>query len=207
MKNSNILLFFTFKRFCATIGSTFKGDLFMYVAYETQCGNCMYFDYQGDNTKGYCSYYREYYYPGEECSHQEKRRDSEESSNCYITTIVCDLLGFDDKCDVLETLRGFRNKMQQDPKYKKILFEYDTVGPEIAKNLFEDKEYDLAEGMYSTYILSTVALIREQKYDEAVKKYSTMTKALKEYYGIKAETVVPANYDQKNGGHGKVLTI
>ena len=179
----------------------------MYVAYETQCGNCVYFDYQGDNSKGYCSYYRSYYYPGEECSHQEKRRRSEESANCYITTIVCELVGFSDNCKILETLRQFRSKMQQDPKYREILFEYDTVGPQIAKNLIENKEFDLANGLLDSYIFPTVYLIREGKEEEAVKKYVTMTKALEDYYGIKVDANVPENYDYKNGGHGKVLSI
>ena len=179
----------------------------MYVEYETQCGNCKWFDYQGDNSKGYCNYYREYYYPGEECSHQEKRRDSEESSNCYITTIVCNLVGFSDECKILKELRAFRNKMQQDPKYREILFEYDSVGPKIAKNLVKYKEFDLANGMLDAYIFPTIELLREGKEEEAVKKYVTMTRALEDYYGIKPEEIVPENYDQKNGGHGKVLTI
>ena len=37
------------------------------MAYETQCGGCIDYDFQGDNYKGYCSYYRSYYYPGDSC--------------------------------------------------------------------------------------------------------------------------------------------
>ena len=32
----------------------------MYDAYEEKCGNCVNYDYQGDNEKGYCSYYGTY---------------------------------------------------------------------------------------------------------------------------------------------------
>lgn len=179
----------------------------MYVAYENQCGNCKYYDYQGDNTKGYCSYYREYYYPGEECSHQDPRQKSYSSGPCYITTIVCTLLGQKDDCEILRTLRKLREQMQQNPECRNLLYEYDTVGPQIAKCLEEDKDYELANGMLDCYMIPTVYLTREGKYEEAIKKYATMTRALENYYGIKFDEKVPENYDQKNGGHGYVKTI
>ena len=40
------------------------------------CRNCDYYDYQGDNEKGYCSCYRSYYYPEEgliQCKKANKR--------------------------------------------------------------------------------------------------------------------------------------
>ena len=33
--------------------------------YQYQCGGCVYYDFQGDYKKGYCSWYRSYYYPGD----------------------------------------------------------------------------------------------------------------------------------------------
>ena len=178
----------------------------MYVAYEEQCGNCVNYDYQGDNEKGYCSYYMTYYYPGETCMHQEPRQKSSDSG-CFITTIVCDLLGYKDDCDVLNTLRSFRdNVMQKNSEYKKMLFEYDFVGPEIAKNLkeeFEESEdKELVNAMYNFYILPTVELLKEDKQSEAVDKYVKMTNALRDYYGIKSVGEVPCCYDYTNGGHG-----
>ncbi len=35
--------------------------------------------------------------------------DQRPSTGCYITTAVCHILGYEDDCTVLETLRGFRD--------------------------------------------------------------------------------------------------
>ena len=197
------------------------------MVYEDRCGSCYwlrsmssdsYLYNQSCSDRGHCIERGICPYPDETTCSDYKNRETYSNSNysassqntssgCYITTIVCELVGFSDNCKILETLRAFRNKMQQDPKYREILFEYDTVGPQIAKNLKENKEFDLANGMLDAYIFPTVYLLREGKEEEAVKKYVTMTKALEDYYGIRPEEFAPMNYDQKNGGHGKVLTI
>ena len=179
----------------------------MDVEYETKCGNCNEHEETENDWQIYCKRYKQYFNKDESCSYQQRINRSEESSNCYITTIVCNLVGFSDDCKILKELRAFRNKMQQDPKYREILFEYDSIGPKIAENLMKYKEFDLANGMLDAYIFPTVSSLREGKEEEAVKKYLTMTRALEDYYGIKPEEIVPTNYDQKNGGHGKVLTI
>lgn len=184
----------------------------MYVAYEEQCGNCCEYDFQGDNYKGYCSYYREYYYPGESCSHQSPRRSSSESSGCYITTIVCNILKYSDNCCTLNILRSFRNNvMQKDEKYKSMLFEYDTVGPKIAESLYSDYQKDnddeLALSLYNNYIVPTAGLVVKKDYEQAVLKYQEMTRLLEEHYKIFANDVVPKNYDYTTGGHGYVKKI
>ena len=114
------------------------------MAYEGKCGSCANFEeakgnqlYDTGNScyvKGFCTWYRSYYYPDDSCVSHYKSRPS--SSNCYITTLVCNRLGKEDNCEELETLRKFRNDvLQEDEKYASILFEYDTVGPQIAKEL------------------------------------------------------------------------
>jgi hypothetical protein len=176
------------------------------MAYETQCGGCIEYDYQGDNVKGYCSYYKCYYYPGDGCSHQRPR---ESSSSCYITTIICDVLGFSDDAGILNTLRGFRdNVMQKDSKYFKTLLEYDVVGPVIAKFIKEEYNNTHDDEMwiqfYNFYLSPTANLIKEEKYDEAVLRYKEMVESLKDYYGIEKEVNIIEDYDMSKGGHGKV---
>jgi len=178
------------------------------MAYETQCGGCTYYDFQGDNYKGYCSWYRCYYYPGDSCSHQNPR---EQSSGCYITTIICDKLGFSDDCGVLNSLRGFRdNIMQQNCKYCKILFEYDVIGPKIAGMIKEDKNSDqeLWISFYNFYLSQTANFILNQQYDDAVSRYTEMVNSLKEYYGISENIVeIAKSYDMSQGGHGKLKLL
>ena len=179
----------------------------MYVENEDRCANCTEHEDTNNSWKIYCKVYKQYFDKTETCQYQQRIKRSEDSENCYITTIVCGLLGFDDKCNILETLREFRKIMQHNPQYKGILFEYDTLGPKIAAYINDDKDYELANGMLNFYILPIVGLIRNEEYDVAVKKYITMTKSLENYYGINEDTIIPDNYDQKNGGHGKVLII
>ena len=195
------------------------------MAYENRCGSCYWLrDMRSDSRlydtgcyeRGHCIELKTCPYPDETtCSNYKDREtysnynypaSKQTSTGCFITTIVCSLMEEKDKCSILETLRDFRkNVMQKDSKYKELLFEYDTVGPQIAKNLEDDQEYELANGILNFYIIPAVYLIREKKYEEAVKKYTTMTKALEDYYGISVDTKVPENYDYKNGGHGKML--
>ena len=61
--------------------------------YENQCGGCVYYDYQGDNSKGYCSWYRTYYYPGETCSHQKPREKSNNHEAGRIILLEYDVVG------------------------------------------------------------------------------------------------------------------
>ena len=160
--------------------------------------------------KGYCSWYQAYYYPGDKCSHQ-KPNGSSSSSFCYITTIICDKLGFDDDCVVLNTLRDFRNNtLQKNCKYFPILFEYDVIGPKIAEMIKNDTATDqeLWVQIYNFYLSATANFHREGKTDDAVKRYQEMVVALKEYYGIKEQiTEIAKGYDASQGGHGIVKLL
>lgn len=180
--------------------------------YEGQCGSCnnfveekgsgLYDQRNSSNTKGWCTSYRASYYPTESsCSRYSRRKDLS-SSNCYITTMVCSILGYSDQCDVLNTLRGFRHDvLQKDEKYAGILYEYDVVGPEIAKHL-KQEEISFVDKIYCTFLLPIVSFIREKKTEEAISKYVQMTESLKECYGIEFQEDVPATYDYQHGGHG-----
>ena len=181
--------------------------------YENKCGSCYWLrDMNDDNTmfcgtsdeKGHCIYLKNCYYPDDNiCSYYKNKNSYVPGGGCYITTIVCDMLGFDDKCNILETLRKFRkNVMQTSSENKEILYEYDTVGPKISKSIKEDNDLELVNGILDFYILPTVNLIKKHNYKEAVLRYKNMTSSLENYYGIEYNGEVPTNYDYKNGGHG-----
>lgn len=183
------------------------------MAYEGHCGTCVNFEEtngqpydkrNADYIKGYCIWYRSCYYPTDSCSsHYEARKTS--STDCYITTIVCNRLGYDDTCDSLEVLRNFRNEvLQKDEKYKEILYEYDTVGPEIASNLVGEN-LSIIQKIYQSFICPIVSFIKENQYETAIQKYIQMTQNLQNYYACSSSKKVPNEYDYQNGGHGKVL--
>lgn len=176
------------------------------MAYETQCGGCIDYDYQGDNVKGYCSWYKCYYYPGDTCDHQRPR---ESSNSCYITTMICNVLGYEDDCSTLNTLRDFRDHfLQKDSKYSELLMEYDSIGPTIAyciqKEYQETKEKKMWIQFYNFYLSPTANLIREKNYEEAISRYKEMVHSLREYYGLTDLKEKIPNYDISQGGHGKL---
>lgn len=177
--------------------------------YEGKCGNCKEYEFKSKYEKGYCDWYRTYYHADDTCSHQ---KDNEKSSGgCYITTIICQKLGLEDDCSVLNSLRNLRdNVMQKNEKYFGLLYEYDTVGPKIAHIISEDKETDqeLWVSFYNFYLSNTAKLMNENKPEEAINKYQEMVASLKEYYGINESIKeIPNEYDAKQGGHGKIKTL
>jgi len=183
--------------------------------YPNHCGSCEYLKDMKDptdteyfcgtaNEKGHCVILQACFYPDDYvCSAYKVRGET----GGYITTIVCNILGFSDDCGILNTLRDFRdNVMQKDIAYKEMLYEYDTIGPKIAANLkkdFKDSEdNDLVHELYNFYIQPTARLVEDKKYEEAVERYKEMTNALKDYYHIEEDLNIEDNYDYENGGHG-----
>ena len=185
------------------------------MAYEGRCGTCGNFeDNKGekydknnpDYVKGYCNWYGCYYYPDDSCEDHYRKRESSSDGGCYITTMICNKMGLQDDCDALNTLRGFRdNVLQKNQKYKELLFEYDVVGPKISECLQEEKK-PFVEEIYHSFIMPIVTMIKNGQNEEAVQKYVTMTKSLKDYYAIDSEVNVPVHYDYTVGGHGYLKT-
>lgn len=194
-----------------------------YNDYKDECGSCenlyecdKYYNIIGpyninDTDKGYCPTLKAFYYPDSSaCSYYSKRKTS--SGGCFITTVVCKILGYDDNCFALESLRGLRdNFMQPNEEYKKDLFEYDTIGPQIANILgndfIETKDQTVARELYLKYILPASIEASQDKPNNAITIYKKMTNMLKETYNIKTKEELLQEYDQSKGGHGdfKVL--
>lgn len=195
-----------------------------------KCGYCTHLNpdscYADYNKKYWCSEKGEYIYAdSEECwlyckaysrsdsvaeALIQASRESQSSSGCYLTTITCALLGMPDNNIYLKTLREFRdNVMQKDPKYFKLLAQYDIVGPVIARRLAEDPARgQIAKNLLELGIKTTVLQIKENKYDEAVQTYSTMTELLIDGCRIKREAIsseVINSMDIAKSGHGKVM--
>ena len=84
--------------------------------------------------------------------------------------------------------------------------EYDIVGPQIAKCIHDDymetKNNEIANRIYDFFVLPTYYLIKSNKKEEAINKYSNIIKILMEHYGIERVTEVPEDYDYTKGGHG-----
>ena len=130
------------------------------------------------------------------------------SSGCYLTTVMCNILGYADDNYYLQTLRTFRDTvLKQDVKYYPLLVTYDVIGPTIALHLSQDENrVQIAKTMLNNYISKAVTAIEENKVNEATNIYVAMTNVLAEKYNINTQiiTINPENIDINTLGHGRV---
>ena len=168
------------------------------MSYDDCCAVCTYLSEKGDyRRKHYCRQKNEDHYPTDpkcnsfcraysrsrstiENMYEDARRYNSNTSGCYLTTIMCKLLGQPDDNYHLNKLREFRdNVMQKEVKYFPLLMMYDQVGPAISHSLAEDPEGKaLAEAYFNKYIPQAVKLIEEGKNKEAIIIYKAMTQVL-----------------------------
>lgn len=112
--------------------------------------------------------------------------DRRPNTGCYITTAVCHILGYEDDCPVLETLRSFRDNYMKHQEYcLPLLNDYNVVGPMIGEKLFEDENrVKQANRMLNIFIKEAIDAIKDKEYDAAVDIYVNMTEFLMDYYEI-----------------------
>ena len=141
---------------------------------------------------------------------------SYDSPLCYLTTAMCNILGYEDNNQYLETLRKFRDEtLKKDYKYLPLLLMYDVIGPQIAYELNKDPNRNsiakmLFDDPKAGYIQKAVIAIEEKKIEDAVNIYVAMTKSLAKRYNINTnilyvspESINPNTIDINTLGHGK----
>ena len=179
------------------------------MAYEGKCGSCANFEDDHGNpfnprwaypAKGYCTWYKRYYFPDESCDDKHYRPRS------YITTMVCGRLGLDKDDEVYKSIVGFqKNVMEKDKNYERLLEKYDAIGPKISKEL-ETEDISIVKKIYNIFLVPVAALIKENKGDEAIYRYKSMLAILKVHYGIENENS-KVNHNQKSFNKMKVLAV
>ena len=189
------------------------------------CSECTYLklDSIGDYGSFWCEAKLEWHKANEvECYRfcRAYNRDSSVSKNaynysiehtpkegCYLTTMLCHILGMNDNNAYLETMRSFRKDvLQNDEKYKYLLVEYDIIGPKIAKYLDIDPlRKKIANTYFQRYIIPINRLLDQKKYDMAIYLYMHMTNSLSFLYNLNSITLSIEdinNADIKESGHG-----
>lgn len=191
------------------------------------CSECTYMDLDKEYSCGdgrfWCEKKLEWHYADEaECwryctaysrsestakSFREYSHSKQSSGGCFITTIVCEILGLSDDTKVLQSLRKFRdNKMQKEAKYRGLLAQYDVVGPVICEKIRNDEMRDtLAVALFNSSIKKVSDFIENKEYLNAVKLYCEMTNGLIEYYNIDKKVSLEQlnTIDQSKAGHGR----
>lgn len=160
------------------------------MGYPWQCSDCIWLDMKDSSWRGFrCTKKGIYVNPGEKSCNNHFEKKNESSSNCYLTTAMCEILNEKDNCYVLETLRSFRdNIMKNDENCTPLLEEYDVIGPQICKKLYQDEQKEvIARSMLYLRIYPAINAIKNEKYDDAIEIYKDMTELLKEKYNVKYE--------------------
>lgn len=153
--------------------------------YPWECIDCVLLD-TSDTRWGdaYCKYYKRYVDPGSRsCDHLVKKNSG---GGCYLTTCMCDVLGFGDHCNTLDTLRNFRDSyMKNNEECLPLLEDYDVVGPLICNKInSDDNKFRTAHIMLTEYISPAINCIDNNDYDTAIEFYKNMTTDLMDYYNI-----------------------
>lgn len=195
------------------------------MAYEAYCAACTYMsenldcgeywcEKKGENRKAsdpkcssFCEAYRR-----SDGARGNMYDNSNSSSGCYLTTIMCQILKYPDDNYYLNTLRQFRdNVMKQNPKYYPLLFMYDTIGPIISYQISIDSQRkEIANTFFNNYITKSVSAIEENKYETAINIYKAMTEELANKYHLNINLITPhrlEDIDLTTLGHARKRTI
>ena len=161
--------------------------------YPWECIDCdEYYEDLVKNGTFYCNKMRRYVSPKESsCNTYFKKRDRNrplrlnKSSNCYITTAVVTILGYEDNCEKLETLRNFRdNYMKKHEEYLPLLEDYNIVGPLISERLEQDEKRLKIALTVNNFIDAAIDAINDKEYIAAIHNYENMTYYLMDLYEI-----------------------
>ena len=109
------------------------------------CGHCLYLDEKNCRPNGtcYCKEWRRYEDPKSGCCRDfaldyEKLRNSK----YYITTYIVHALGLGEESREYKTIQNLRDEtLEMNSYYDGVLDIYDFVGPVVAVELSEDKEF------------------------------------------------------------------
>lgn len=131
-------------------------------------------------------------------------------SRCYITTIVCDILGYEDNCELLCILRNFRdNYLKINPNYIPLLIEYDNIGPKISEEIKAEKNnYGFCLGIMTYFLIPCANAIKNEDIEEAINIYQNMVMYLNDEFSLPNITInLNNNYDIETLGKGRIRQI
>ena len=99
---------------------------------------------------------------------------------CYITTACCEHKGLDDDCDLLETLRNYRdNYMLTTLEGAKLVTEYYDVAPRIVELINDHERKDELYDLIYIFLLDAKEQIDKGLNEEALSTYRSMVEYVK----------------------------
>lgn len=186
--------------------------------FKGRCLTCVNFDLQeqGNNKMFKCQKYGRYMTCDDSCSkysyncvRTNAMIEDAFKEPCYITTILCTILGYEDDCKYLTSFRIVRESMKNHKEGRNILHEYDVYGPLIADKLHSDfntdskKTTEFAKLLEQNFLQYIDYLIGEKNYCEAIYTYYHMTLYLLGHYNIEYKPLQYTDSDTNNLGHAR----
>ena len=178
------------------------------------CAKCAYLNWNNKSSRSvecyWCKEVGRYVEPTERACRYYIEKPKQTNSGCFITTVVVDILGYDDDCYILQTLRKFRDKfLQINSEYHNLLLTYDAIGPLISENLRNsDSKEEISLLVSQYYLLPICRYIESGDYYSAISSYIKMVKFLQNQVCVDSY-VEGFEYDPtispEKMGHGRAL--
>lgn len=136
------------------------------------CGSCKYYEYEGENSKGYCSWYRNSYFPDDSCNHWEELESGSGSDGCFLTTACCEYKSLPDDCMELQVMRGFRdNYLKGTAIGRELIQMYYSNAPQIVEKInAKINKKEIYEEIYAR-IQEVIKAVENKLPDEAIALY------------------------------------
>ena len=191
------------------------------------CGQCLNIDWDNkeqhtSRVRYYCNEMRKYVEPKDSsCRYFDEDKSITQNdsggfqqsgikynqSGCYITTIIVNILGYPDDCELLTVLRNFRdNTLKTNINYLPLLFEYDRIGPIITNYIIREKNNHIfALGLLNHFLLPCTYAIKQNNIEEAIEIYKNMVMYLNDTFNLPTiEIKNPTTYDLETLGKGRI---
>lgn len=123
--------------------------------------------------------------PCNPCSPDQMRGGSNSgNTGCFISSACVESMGLLDDCQELQILRAFRDvRKESDPSFKTLVEEYYRTAPTIVEEINNEvNSKEIYENLYTRLVMTCVNLLKEGRQDEAIVKYTTIFKELRDTY-------------------------
>lgn len=188
------------------------------------CGNCLMLDWSNkekysSKDKYWCKEQRRYvestdrscrYYSYDKSSNKNNSNSGYTSTGCSFSTIVRDILGYADNCELLNLLREFReNILKQNLQFLPILLEYDQISPLINEKIkVDENNYKFSLEFVQKFLSPFAIEFKNGNTENALLIYQNMFSYLKTTFGFDNITIdLNASYDLETLGKGRIRKL
>ena len=153
--------------------------------HQSQCGSCAYSTVSTTALKCYCNKRRATYRLDErKCSYYQSDRSKDydfwrDIYTYYILTAISDILNIDKNNELYQEFMTLIQLVRSDETTMKEAIAYDTFGPMLADNLYQDpNRVEICKNLLTSYLTKAFIAIKENRLEDAINTYVDMVKFL-----------------------------